>query len=401
MSRYRYKVARSGEVKEGHLEAPSQADAVRRLQAQGYVPVRVEEAVLAEEKRRRRWRSGIRIADVELFTVEFAALLKAGLTLTRALDTLAELLRHRAFGEVIADLHVQVRGGVDLSAAMEQHPRTFPRLYRNMVQAGEAGGALDAALERVADHLERTRALREALVSALIYPVLLLAFAGLSLGVILGVVIPRISGLFIDAGRELPAATQLVVQLGSFVRGWWWAIFGGVGLAVFGLRWKLRHAEFREAWDRRLLRLPVVGEQIARYEAARFTRTLGTLLQGSVSLLEAMEIACHGIGNRSMETNLRRISGNVRQGQGLSGPLLESGVLPGPAATLVQVGEETGHLGAMLLQAADIYDREMRTGIKRAADILGPVLILLLAVLIGAIVMSVLVAVLGINELAF
>lgn len=401
MSQYRYKAARAGEVKEGLWEAPSQSDVVQRLQAQGYVPVRVEEVGSAEKKRRWRWRTSIRAADVELFTIEFAALLKAGLTLSRALDTLAELSRHRAFGEVISDLHTQVRSGVDLSAAMERHSQVFSRLYRNMIHAGEAGGTLDAALERVVDYLERARALREALVSALIYPVLLLVFAVLSLGVILGVVIPKISVLFIDAGKELPAATQLVVQAGAFVREWWWVVIGGIGLAVFGLRWRLRRPEFRERWDSRLLRLPFIGEQVARYESARFTRTLGTLLQGGVLLLDAMEIACRGVHNRSMETILRRIAGSARQGRGLSGPLLESGILPGAAAALVQVGEETGHLDVMLLQAADIYDREMQTGIKRAADILGPALILLLAVLIGAIVMSVLVAVLGVNELAF
>ena len=404
MARYRYRAASQiGEVLEGELEATSQEEAVRRLQAQGHVPILAEEVVTRAPKRAgwRRWRVGIRVADVGSFTVELAALLQSGLPLDQALDKLARLSRNAALCEVAEDLQSQVRRGIDLSVAMEQHPRVFPRMYRNMVRAGEVSGTLHTALTRVADFLERARSLRETLVSALIYPVLLLVFAGVSVSVILGVVIPRISALFADAGQELPMATQVVVQIGEVVHKWWWAMAGILCVGVVLFHWLLENPAARTAWDRRLLALPLVGELVAKYEAARFTRTLGTLIQGGVPLLDALEIAHQVVGHRVIEIGIGSVVVSVRQGQGFARPLREAAVFPGLATDLLQVGEETGNLETMLLRVADIYDREVQTSVKRAVDILGPLLILVLAALIGAIIMSVLVAVLGINELAF
>ena len=404
MARYRYKAAsRSGEVLEGELEAASQAEAVRRLQAQGHVPIQAEEIEAGSTMRagRRQRRGSVRAAEIGAFTVQIAALLKSGLPLDRALDMLADLLHGRALGDVVADLQSRVRRGIPLSAAMEEHPKVFSRTYLNMVRAGEATGALDLALARVAEFLERARILRETLVSALIYPVLLLGFAGISIGVILGVVLPRLSTLFADAGQELPMVTQAAMLAGGIVHDWWWAIGGAAIAAWVYLRRMLRRPAARLAWDRRLLALPLVGGSIAKYEAARFTRTLGTLVQGGVPLLEAIEIACRAVGNRAVERGLQRVAASVRQGQGVARPLREAAFFPRLAANLVQVGEETGSLETMLLQVADICDRDVQTSVKRAIDVLSPLLILVLAALIGAIIMSVLVAVLGVNELAF
>ena len=404
MARFRYKVAsRSGEVLEGELEAASQADAVRRLQAQGHVPILAEEEAgpgSPARPGRRRLRAGTRAADVSFFTLQLAALLDSGLALDRALDMLARLLPDRAFRQVVEDLRSQVRRGIDLSTAMEGHPKVFAQWYVIMVRAGELSGALDRSLARLADALERARDLRETLISALIYPILLLAFAGVSLGVILGVVIPRLSALFAEAGQTLPTLTRGVVFLGAAVHDLWWAI-GAVLVAIWlSLRWLLDRPAIRARWDRRLLGLPLIGQFISKYEAARFSRALGTLIQGGVPLLEALETARRVVGNRAVEGALGRVMASVRQGRGFARPLREAAVFPALAVDLLQVGEETGNLEAMLLRVAEIFDRETRTGIKRAVDILGPLLILVLAALIGAIVMSVLVAVLAVNDLA-
>ena len=404
MTRFRYRAAAaSGEILEGELEATSQEMVVRRLQAQGHVPILAEEVVGGSPARagRRRWGSGIRADEVGVFTTELTALLESGLALDRALDMLAGLSGERAFGAVVLDLQAHVRRGVDLSAAMERHPAVFSRLYLNMVRAGEATGTLDLALARVSEFLERARNLRETLVSAMVYPALLLAFAGVSIAVILGVVIPKISALFADAGHQLPLITRVVVQVGGFVHDWWWAIAGVVAVVLVYLRQRLREPAVRIEWDRRVLALPLVGELISKYEAARFTRTLGTLLRSGVGLLDAIAIAREVVGNRAIAAGLERVATSVRQGQGLARPLLDAAVFPGLASNMVQVGEETGNLETMLLHVAEIYDREVETRIRRAVDVLGPLLILGLAVLIGTIIMSVLVAVLGVNELAF
>ena len=404
MARFRYKAAASsGEILEGEQEAASQEVAVRRLQAQGHLPILVEEIVGGSPSGRgkRRWAVGIRAAEVSVFTTELAALLESGLALDRALDMLAGLSRERDFGAVVEDLQSHVRRGVDLSVAMENHPTVFSRLYLNMVRAGEASGALGHALARVSEFLERARSLRDTLVSAMVYPLILLGFAGVSISVILGVVIPRISALFADAGHELPLITQLVVGIGGFVHDWWWGLAGVIVAGVFYTRMRLREPAARAAWDRRLLALPLIGDLITKYEAARFTRTLGTLMQSGVGLLDAIAIAREVVTNSIVSTGLERVATSVRQGQGLARPLLDAAVFPGLAANMLQVGEETGNLETMLLHVAEIYDREVRTSMTRMVDILGPLLILGLAVLIGTIIMSVLVAVLGVNELAF
>ena len=303
---------------------------MRRLQAQGHVPILAEEVVAGSPERigLRRWRRGVRRADVGDFTFELVALLRSGLALDRALDKLARLSRNAVFGEVVADLQAQVRRGTDLSAAMEPHPRIFSRMYRTM-------------------------------------------------------------------------ATQVVVQVGEVVHDWWWAMAGILAAGLILLRRLLQNPVARAAWDRRILAVPLAGEVVGKYEAAKFTRTLGTLMQGGVPLLDAIDLARQVVGNRVMDLGLRRVAAGVRQGQGFAGPLLDAAVFPGTAADLLQVGEETGDLETMLLRVAEIYDRDVQTKIKRTVDILGPLLILVLAALIGAIIMSVLVALLGVNELAF
>ena len=404
MARYRFKAASpSGEVLEGELEAASQAEVVRRLHAQGQVPILAEEAAPDPVARpgRRLWPAGTRAAEVGVFTMQLAALLDSGLALDQALDMLARMLPDRAFRQVVEDLRSHVRRGVDLSAAMEKHPKLFSRWYVAMVRAGELSGTLDESLACLAEALEHARSLRETLISALIYPAVLLVFAGLSLGVILGVVIPRLSALFAETGQALPPLTQAVVFLGAAVHDLWWAIGAVLAAAWLGLRWLFRRPAVRARWDRLLLGLPLTGRFIAKYEAARFTRVLGTLVRGGVSLLEAFENARGVVGNRAVESGLGRVAGNVRKGRGFARPLREATVFPRLVTDLLQVGEETGNLEAMLLRVADIYDRETRSSVKRMVDILGPLLILVLAALIGAIVMSVLVAVLGVNELAF
>ena len=405
MARFRYKAATlDGEVLEGELDARSQDAAVRRLQDQGYVPVLAEEVTAGAPVRRAGlWRRRARITDRELglLTTELAALLGCGLALDRALDMLSGFSRERAVGDVLSDLHTHVRRGADLSVAMGHHPGVFSRAYVNMVRAGEASGTLHLALERVAEYLERARRLRETLVSALMYPALLLAFCVISVSVILGVVIPKISDMFSDAGQELPALTRAVVLAGSIVHEWWWAIGGCCAGAWLYARWRLRDPAVRASRDRRLLALPYLGDLISKHEAARFTRMLAVLMRGGVPLLEALNLARQSVSNRAVDLALRRVARSVRQGRGLARPLLEAGVFPRLPVNLLQVGEESGNLESMLVKAADLCDRDVYVSLKRTVDIVGPLLILALAVLIGTIVMSVLVAVLGVNELAF
>jgi len=403
---FEYKAAtNSGDVVQGEMEAASQDAVIRRLQADGHIPIRAEEITRSASsetpsaftfQRRRPGR-----ADVNVLTIELATLLQAGLPLDKALEMLVTIAEKSPFREVLEQLLTQVRGGASLSAALEPHGRLFSRFYRNMVKAGEASGALDAALARLAEFMERSRELRDSVLSARLYPVVLVVVGILSMAVILGLVIPKISQMFAEAGQQLPWFTRVVVAAGGFVENYWWLMaLGAVGLYMF-MRRQYAQRVSRLRWDGRLLRLPLVGALIARLEAARFTRTLGTLLGNGVPLLDAIAIAKEVVANQVIAEGIRRVTEQVRQGEGLARPLTEARVFPPLAGHLMQVGEESGNLEAMLMQLAQIYEREVQSALRRLMAVLEPALILGLAVVIAAIILSVVMAILSINNLAF
>jgi general secretion pathway protein F len=403
---FEYKAAtNNGDVVQGEMEAVSQDAVIRRLQAEGHIPIRAEEITRSASsetpppftfQRRRPGR-----ADVNVFTIELSTLLQAGLPLDKALEMLIAIGDKSPFREVLEKLLAQVRGGASLSAALDSHGRLFSRFYRNMVKAGEASGALDVALARLAEFMERSRELRDSVLSALLYPVVLVVVGVLSMVVILGMVIPKISQMFAEAGQQLPWFTRLVVAAGDLVENYWWLMaLAAVGLYLFMRHQYAQHAS-RLRWDGRLLRLPLVGALIARLEAARFTRTLGTLLGNGVPLLDAIAIAKEVVANQVIAEGIRRVIEQVRQGEGLARPLTEARVFPPLAGHLMQVGEESGNLEAMLMQLAQIYEREVQSALRRLMAVLEPALILGLAVVIAAIILSVVMAILSINNLAF
>lgn len=407
MPLYRYKaVASSGETQEGELECSSSEKAVQRLQDMGLIPIRVDVAAKSLAATPSvlgvRTIGGARVSqdDVAVLTQELATLLKAGLPLDRALEILISLSANDAVCQLMTDLREDVRGGAALSAALEARGPVFSKFYLNMVRAGEAGGALDVVLQRLSEFMERSKELRETVKSALIYPAILVGVAVLSVALLLVWVVPQFSQMFEESGKALPVPTQVVIAVGDIVRAYWWAmILGGVGAYVWFSR-KLQDVQFRLRWDRWLLSLPLVGDLIGKLEVARFTRTLGTLIGNGVALLTALSIVKETLGNTYMAQGLSQVASQLKEGKGLGAPLMESGLFPKLAVHLVTVGEETGKLQDMLLRIADIYDREVHGAVKRMLSLMEPILILGLGLVIGGIIMSILVAVLSVNDLA-
>ena len=403
---YAYKaVTPEGDVFEGQREAASQDAVIKWIQAQGQVPIRASEITspAAAPPQRRRWFPHRQMSqdEVTIFTMELGTLLEAGVPLDRSLELLADLTESAAGKELLSRLHRAVRGGACLSVALEAEAPRFSPFYINMVRAGEEGAAMDMALNRLAEFLQRSRELRDVIVSALVYPLILLLVAGISIALILGFVMPRFAQMFADAGQKLPWATQVVVSGGVLVEQYGWLL----GVALLGAYWYFReqfsHPRTREKWDGRLLRLPVAGALVAKIEAARFTRTLGTLLANGVLLLEAMAIARAIVGNRVIARALAQVTERVREGEGLGKPLLAVEVFPRMAAHMLQVGEETGNLESMLRRLAEIYERDVQTTIRRLISFIEPVLILGLGLFVGGIILSVLVAILQVNQLPF
>lgn len=405
MALFSYKaVSPEGETQDGEMEGLTQAAIVERLQGMGLIPIRVEASVSSGTDQGNRGglfaKNRISQDDVAVFTQEIATLLKAGLPLDRCLEILISLSASEPVRQLMGQLREDVRGGASLSTAMDARKGVFTRFYLNMIRAGEAGGALDVVLQRLTEFMERSKELRDTVKSALIYPAILVSVSVLSVAILLVWVVPQFSQMFEESGKALPLPTQVVIAAGDAVRNYWWAMV----LVVVGVfSWFSRQMQVpasRLRWDKRLLDLPLVGDLIGKLEVARFSRTLGTLIGNGVTLLAALSIVKETLSNTVMSQGLTEVAAQLKEGKGLGKPLLETGLFPKLAVHLVMVGEETGKLQEMLIRVADIYDREVQTAVKRLLALMEPVLILGLGLVIGGIIMSILVAILSVNDLA-
>ncbi|MFO1305851.1 MAG: type II secretion system F family protein [Burkholderiales bacterium] len=412
MPLYRYRaVSSSGEVAVGELDAANEGAIVDQLRDRGLMPMQIAHAtgsapvvaggVTSAKSPRRSWFEPKRVTRDQLLAVtrELATLLRAGLTLDRALEILIGLAPTPAVGTLLQGLRDDVRGGKALSQALDARREVFSRFYVNIVRAGEAGGALGEVLQRLADTMERNKELRESVKSALIYPSLLVLVAFVSVAILLVFVVPQFESTFAQAGKALPIPTQVVVTIGKFMRGYWWAMLGLGFLFVMWYRRRGLQPAIRRERDGRRLRMPLVGDLLAKVETARFARTLATLLGNGVTLLSGLAIVKETMTNTVMAEALDGVTAKLREGKGFGRPLAETGLYPRLATQMILVGEESGRLEEMLGRVADVYDREVQAAIKRFLAVLEPAMILSLAVLIGGIVFSILMGVMGMSEL--
>jgi general secretion pathway protein F len=402
MPLFEYKaVDPSGETVQGTMEAASVELVVLKLQEAGNIPLQARESGsggfgLANMRFGRR---GMNAREVGAFTQQLSTMLAAGLPLDRSLQVLLDLAENDRVKRTVAEIRDRVRQGGSLSDALEEQHGAFNRLFVNMVRAGEVGGTLDVTLARLTQYLERSRDLRDSVISALIYPILLLVLAAGSLILLLVYVIPQFTPIFEELGGDLPLITRLVLGVGSVLQNFWWGIILLTVLAVAWFRRMLANADQRFVWDGRVLATKWVGDLVGKIETARLTRTLGTLLSNGVPLLSALSIAQNVITNTVLRRDVNDSTREVKTGGGLARNLAKGGRFPRLALQMISVGEETGQLDSMLLKVSDTYDIEVRNTIDRLLSIFTPVVTLLLAVMIGTIVLSVLVAILSINDL--
>ena len=409
MPLYSYRaVSPAGDVSSGQLEAANESEIVDRLRDQGLLPMQIAQSlgVAATGPRtakppRASLFSPKRVTrdNVLGITRELATLLRAGLPLDRAMELLITLAPSLPVAVMLQGIRDEVRGGKSLSQALDARRDVFSRFYVNIVRAGEAGGALGTVLQRLAETMERSKELRDSVRSALIYPTILIFVAVASVMVLLVFVVPQFQSTFAQAGKALPLPTQVVIVVGTFLRNWWWAALPAAALVVLWFRRRGRVPSVRRARDARMLRMPLVGDLIAKVEIARFARTLATLLANGVTLLAGLGIVRETMGNVVLSTALEGVTAKLREGKGFGRPLADTGLFPRLATQMILVGEESGRLEEMLARVADVYDREVATAIKRFLAVLEPVLILSLAVMVGGIVFSILLGVMGMSEL--
>lgn len=414
MPEFVWKAARSSaEIVEGHLQAPSAGQALQQLRAQGLTPLHISEAApsptasigaaaaSASTPARRLFQSqAITSVDILAMSSELSIMLKAGLALDTALRVLIGMSSKPTMSTLTQTILDDVKGGAALSKALARHPQHFSDFYINMVRSGEASGQLSAVLERLVEHLERLRSLRESVISAIIYPSILLGVAILSLVGMLGFVVPQFETLFKGMGDALPTPTRLVMALGDAFTHHAPYIAVAAILLGWGLRRWWRSPTGQSWWQTQTLRLPVLGTLLRKYDLTLFARSLGTLLGNGVPLLSALSIATQTVGNIHLRQALEKVVPQVKDGGKIVDALKATGIFEPLAISLVKVGEETGRMGPMLLELARIFNRDVENGIKRALTLLEPILILVLGVLISSIIVSIMMGILAVNDLA-
>lgn len=405
MPLFTYKAINSlGETEEGIRDAIDEQLLIAALQSEGYIPIRVAPANsrsflglgLGAKK------SKLSQKDIGLLTGELATLLESGLPLDKSLLVLMDLTEdNERLSKLIAKVLEKVKGGASLADALEQQSGIFSKFYLNMIRAGEAGGSLDDVLKRLSDYLERSQELKDTVSTALIYPAILLVMSLASLFVMLTFVVPQFTEMFESAGKALPVSTQIVVGLAEWLQSYWWALLTGIIFISSYMKFQLADPIRKKVWDGRFLKLPLAGTIITNKETANISRTLGTLLGNGVSILAALVIVRETVDNLVLAAAIADAEEQLKQGKHLSDALLEKRLFPKMAMQMIKMGEETGRLEEMLLRVATIYDKQLRVAIQRLLAFLEPALIITLGLMIAGIIVSILLAILSVNDLAF
>jgi general secretion pathway protein F len=393
-------VAADGKLRTGTLSADTDRHVAAELKRQGLIPVYVGlEQKAGSALKMPTFHAGKR-KNILFFTQELATLLNASVPLDRALSITAELTERANFRTLVLDIVRLIKGGKSLADSLASHPAYFSDLYVNMVRAGEASGSLSQIFDRLAE-FERTRDdLRSYIVSSLIYPGLLTIVGISSIIVLLEFVVPRFALIFSDPRMTIPVPTQMLLTTSRYLQ-----TYGPVGAivlaaAILALVAYVRTAGGAMWWDSFRLRVPVLGDALRKAETARFARAMGTLVAASVPLVQSIGISRGILNNRRIAASLERVITGVKRGEGIAGPLSKAGEFPPLASHLLSVGEETGHLDAMFVRMADIYETETRSAIRRFTSLFEPLIILVMGLLIGTLILSLMLAITSINDIA-
>ena len=404
MPLFSYKVVNNqGVTEEGVRDAKDEQALLLELQAQGLIPIRIQAAKDKTFLGIRLKSAGLKLSNKEigLLTSELATLLESGLPLDRSLTILLQLTEENLkLNKLVANVLEKVKAGKALADALENQSGVFSKFYLNMIRAGEMGGNLGGVLQRLGDYMERSQELKDTVSTALIYPAILLVMSMASLFVMLTFVVPQFKEMFESAGQALPIPTQIVVGLAEILQGYWWLLLLIILGAVQFMKSQLSNPVSKKQWDGRFLRMPLFGEIVTNMETANFSRTFGTLLGNGVSILKSLGIVRETVTNTVLAEFLEQAEEQLKQGRTMSEAMSKQNLFPKLAVQMIKMGEETGKLEEMLMRVAVIYDKQLKTTIQRMLALLEPALIISLGLMIAGIIVSILLAILSVNDLA-
>ncbi|MEM8662384.1 MAG: type II secretion system F family protein [Pseudomonadota bacterium] len=401
MPQFSYKaIGRDGKSMHGVVEADGMELASRQLKSQGLTLLALESGAREHGDSGKLMGKAPGRDEVLGMTNELAVMLRAGLPLDRSLKVLIDMASLPAMNQLLNELLSAVKGGKAFSQALQPHEALFGTFYISMVRAGEASGQLSQVLDRLVGYLESSKANRDSVVSALIYPTILLTVSMLSIVLMLGFVVPQFQTLFEDMGEGLPVLTRMVIDSAEFVKSYGWLLLLIAVGAVFIFRRWLATDEGRLKLHSRVLRTPVLGRVIFEFEVSKFARTAGTLLGNGVSLLKAISIAIDTVGNQVLKDALQVLPPAVKAGKRISIALEDTQLFSPMVIQMIRVGEESGALDEMLLELAKVFDDKVQSGIKRGLALVEPVLILGMGVVIAILIIAILMGILSVNDLA-
>lgn len=393
-----------GKQANGFVDASDQNDAITQIRQLGFYPQRLdetkEEQVATDEKKPKVKKGGAKVKSktLTIFTRQLATLIDAGLPLMRSLNTLAKQERNPVMRNTMTQLASAVESGGTFSEALAQHPRIFDKLYVNMVKAGELGGVLEIVLTRLAEFQEKSQRIKGKVISAMVYPIVVLVIAAAILTFLLIFIVPKFQQIFNDAlpGKPLPDITLFVIGCSHFMVDRWYLIIGGIAVIVIGYKALRSFPAGIMFLDQVALKIPVFGDLSNKTAISRFSRTLGTLISSGVPILQALNITRDTAGNVIVANAINRIHDSVKEGESVVGPMeAASGIFPPMVTSMVQVGEETGQLPDMLVKVADVYEGEVDNVVTGLTSILEPIMIVMLAVIVGTIVIALFMPMIG------
>ena len=389
-----YKARRSAdEILTGTLEADSDTAAAMRLKRLGYFPIEITRRGASLQNPLEFFRGRVGSGELALFARQMGTLVGSGVGLSESLALVSSQLPHQRLKEALTDARTRVEGGESFSEALGNHRRLFPPFLISVIAAGETGGMLAEVLDRAADHYESMEDLKGKVASALIYPAFLFFVGILSVGILVTFVVPRFTELFVGLGQALPLPTTILLAVSGFMATWWWAVIGGLLAAAAAFYRITRSGPGKLAWDSFKLEVPLYGQLLVKIETARFARTLSSLLQNGVPILQSLDVVANTVSNSKIAREVRKVREVVEQGSSLGEALRKHTDFADMAFSMVRVGESSGATPAMLEKIASVYQRDVDRTARALTTLLEPLLIVFMGGLVAFIVMSILLPV--------
>lgn len=391
--KYAYNVrTRQGKHLSGVLEAENREAVIQSLLAQNYSVLSLKEATTSSKEINLSF-GGVKTKDLVLITRQLATMIAAGLSIIRCFNILELQASNAKLKAALREIKQDISEGLPLWQALSKHPRIFSNVYVSMVKAGELGGMLDEVLERLCLHLEREQEINAKIKSASIYPAIISIFAIIMMMGIMIFVMPMFVDMFNSYGAELPGPTRMLIKISDFLRGYWMFWLPAVVIIIYALKKSGKTEGGREFWDKFYLKLPVVGKTIGQIGVARFARTMGTLVRAGIPILQALEVMEEVAGNVVMQKAIHSARVSITEGDSIAEPLAATGVFEPMVTQMIAVGEETGALDDMLVRMSDYFEREVMHMVDALMSVLEPLLIIFVALMVGAIVVATLLPV--------